>query len=138
MKHSRPVSRPLPQQGIVLLEALIAILIFSIGVLGIVGLQASMIKASSDAHYRAQASFIAQQRLGQIWVDQDNIAAYVEDAPGTDIAESTGLPNGRRVTIRGDASCDADLSCVIVKVTWQLPGSDDKHNVTTVARITGG
>ena len=34
-----------PQSGVMLLEALIAILIFSLGVLGIVGMQASAIKA---------------------------------------------------------------------------------------------
>lgn len=126
------------QQGIALLEVLIAILIFSIGILGAVGLQASMIKANSDAKYRAEAGFIAEQRISQMWVDQANLADYAELAPGTDISATSGLPNGRRITIRGDASCGGDLSCFIVTVTWQQPGSDETHNARTVARITGG
>ncbi len=126
------------QKGLVLLEALIAILIFSIGILGAVGLQASMIKANSDAKYRAEAGFIAEQRISQMWVDQANLNNYGEVAPGTNISATSGLPNGHRITVRGDASCGGDLSCFIVTVTWQQPGSTEIHNVRTVARITGG
>ena len=50
-----------------LLEALISILIFSIGILGIVGLQANSIKMSSDAKYRSDASLLANQYLGSMW-----------------------------------------------------------------------
>ncbi|HVL77099.1 MAG TPA: type IV pilus modification protein PilV [Noviherbaspirillum sp.] len=127
-----------PQFGIALIEVLIAVLIFSIGLLGLVGLQASMVRASADARYRAQASFVAQQRLGQIWVDQGNMSAYVEAEPGTDIAAESGLPGGRRITLRGDASCGGDLSCFTVRVIWQQPGAVETHNVTTVTRIAGG
>lgn len=138
MKNKRVLISPASQRGIALIEGLIAILIFSIGILGVVGLQTSMIKATADAKYRSQAGFVVQQRLGAIWVDQANMAAYVEAEPGTDIAASSGLPRGRRVTLRGDASCGGDLSCFIVKVTWQQPGSNEIHNVINVARITGG
>ena len=66
------------QQGVVLLEALIAMLIFSMGVLALVGLQAAMIKNTSDSKYRAEASFIAQQRIGMIWADPANALTYLE------------------------------------------------------------
>jgi type IV pilus assembly protein PilV len=42
-----------------LLEALIAILIFSFGILGLVGLQANAINLSTDAKYRADAALLA-------------------------------------------------------------------------------
>jgi len=51
-----------------LLEALISILIFSIGILAIIGLQAAAVKASSDAKYRSDASLLANQLIGQMWV----------------------------------------------------------------------
>jgi len=51
-----------------LLEGLIAILIFSIGILGIVGMQASTIKASRDAKFRADAGLLANELIGQMWV----------------------------------------------------------------------
>jgi type IV pilus assembly protein PilV len=115
------------QQGVVLLESLIAILIFSLGVLGIVGLQASMIKNTSDAKYRSDAAYIAQQRIGQMWADPGNLADYLED--DTDI--STLLPSGTR-TVELDASGQ-----YVVTVTWQQPGGSE-HNYIAIASIAGG
>lgn len=56
------------QRGIVLLDALIAILIFSIGVLGMVKLQSDAISYSSEAKYRVDAAMLADQVIGQMWV----------------------------------------------------------------------
>jgi len=116
------------QQGVVLLEALIAILIFSMGLLALAGLQTAMVKNTSDAKYRVDAAFIAQQQLGKMWADPSNIATYavgVEDI-------STLLPNGKRTVTLPAAGGE-----VKVEVKWQLPGQDE-HNYTTYARITGG
>ena len=116
------------QQGVVLLESLIAILIFSLGILALVGLQAAMIANTSDARYRAEANYIAQQRLGEMWADPNNLFAHLE--ANTDI--SALLPNGTRtVTQPGTGQ-------VRVVVTWQLPGKPEAHNVTVNASIAGG
>jgi len=117
------------QQGVVLLEAMIAILIFSMGVLAIVGLQASMIKNTADSKYRADAGFIAQQRIGLMWSDAGNLASYLET--NTDI--STLLPGGTRTVTQPVAGQ------FTVTITWQQPGAGEtQHNFTTTARITGG
>ncbi len=50
-----------------LLEALIAILIFSVGIVGVVGMQASTIKASRDAKFRADAGLLANELIGEMW-----------------------------------------------------------------------
>ena len=55
------------QRGVMLIEALIAILIFSIGILGIIGLQASVVQQSTDAKNRAEAAYLADQLMGQMW-----------------------------------------------------------------------
>jgi len=115
------------QQGVVLLEALVAILIFSMGVLALVGLQAAMIKNTSDSKYRSEASFIAQQRIGKIWSDPDNAVAYLE--ADTDI--SALLPSGTRTVTQPAAGQ------FMVTVTWQQPGQS-VHNFTTIATIAGG
>lgn len=114
------------QQGAVLVEAMIAILIFSMGILALVGLQAAMVKNTADSKYRADASYIAQQRIGTIWSDPDNLASYVE--ANTDI--SALLPNGTRTTAQSGVQ-------VTVTVTWQQPG-EAQHNFTTTASIVGG
>jgi type IV pilus assembly protein PilV len=115
------------QQGVVLLEALIAVLIFSMGVLALVGLQAAMVKNTSDAKYRAEASFIAQQRIGLIWSDPANAITYLET--NTDI--SSLLPGGTR-TVTQPAT-----NQYVVTVTWTQPGQP-QHNFTTIATIAGG
>lgn len=118
---------PVAQQGVVLLESLIAILIFSFGVLGIVGLQAAMIKNTADAKYRSEASYIAQQRIGEIWADPTTTPADLDAI--VDI--SAQLPAGTRtVTQPGPGQFS-------VTVRWQLPG-EAAHNFTTIASIAGG
>ncbi len=126
---SNPVPRKPAQEGVVLIEALVAILIFSVGVLAIVGLQASMIKNIADSKFRSEASYIAQARIGQMWADPDNAASYVE--ANTNIEAL--LPSGRR-TVTSPAAGQ-----YIVTVTWQQPGPNaSTHNFTTTFRITGG
>lgn len=55
-----------PQRGVMLLEVLIALLIFALGVLGLVGLQASAAKQSGQTKYRADATLLANDLLGQM------------------------------------------------------------------------
>lgn len=123
------VSAKNSQQGVMLLEALIAVLIFSMGILALVGLQAAMIKNTSEARYRAEATFIAQQKLGEIWAntkDRNALAGYV--SANEDI--SNLLPEGKRTT-----SVSAAPDCAVsVSISWQQPGSDE-HTHTTTARI---
>ena len=54
------------QTGSVLLEVMISILIFSFGVLGIVGLLGNMISSSSESKYRSEAGFFVNRFLGEI------------------------------------------------------------------------
>ena len=57
------------QQGSILLEALIAFLIFAMGILGVIGLQATAINNTLDARYRTDAAFLVNQIIAQIWTD---------------------------------------------------------------------
>ena len=127
VQNAYPPVRLDSQRGAMLLEALIAILIFSFGVLGIVGLQGNMVKASTDANYRSEAAYIAQQRIGMIWADPGNAATYLEN--GTDI--STLLPSGTRSVTQPAPNQ------FIVTVTWQQPG-EGQHTYTTTAVVAGG
>ena len=54
-------------QGFVVVEALVAILIFSLGVLGLVALQTRAVTASADAQYRVQAALLANELIGKMW-----------------------------------------------------------------------
>lgn len=114
--------QPRFEGGVVLLEVLMAILVFSVGILAVVGLQASAIANVSDSKYRLEASDVATEQIGKMWVDQDNLAAY---ATTTSVSK---LPNGSMtVAVTG--------THVTVTVTWQPPNSAVSHSFTTVAYI---
>jgi len=119
--------RPSGQQGVVLLEALIGILIFSLGVLALVAMQAVSVSNVSNARYRTEAAFLANEIIGQIWADRgvdyakadnykvsagsggnDSSKAWVDkvysmlpgsDANPPDVAIATPAAGGRQVTV---------------------------------------
>lgn len=131
------------QQGVVLLEALIGILIFSLGVIGLVGVQAAMLKSTSAAQYRSEASYIAQQQFGLMWADPCNLAAY-STGGATPIAS---LPNGTLMITHQFSGNEPNDACpaghqridqTTVTVTWQLPGESMPHQVVNSTSITGG
>jgi type IV pilus assembly protein PilV len=59
-----------------LLEALLAILIFSMGVLAVVGMQANAIQDLSQSKYRTDASLLADQVMAEMWANSTNLASY--------------------------------------------------------------
>jgi type IV pilus assembly protein PilV len=108
------------QRGVVLIEAMVAILLFSVGVLAIAGLQATMLQNSGESKYRADASYIAQQRLGLLWT---NLATATPADIDLNIPVPE-LPNGNRLLTReapGQFRVD---------VTWRQPGDTETHTYT--------
>lgn len=117
------------QRGVALLEALIALLIFSFGVLGIVGLQSAMVKGASQAKYRADASYIAQRRISMMWANPTNLNAATYNETNTSVSE---LPAGLRNTTVTMDGTDANVT---VTVSWTAPG-EDTHQYSTNANIS--
>jgi type IV pilus assembly protein PilV len=58
------------QKGSALLEALIAILLFSIGILGMAGLQGRAAKMGADAEDRTLAALLADEVVAEMWMQQ--------------------------------------------------------------------
>lgn len=114
------------QGGMVLIEVLVSILIFAIGILAVIGLQAAAIANVTDSRYRTEASALANQHLARMWVDQSNFASYV----GT--VSVPELPNGSMTTTMTNTSTGTDVNVV---VTWQPPNATAAHNFDTVTRI---
>lgn len=54
-----------------LLEALIGILIFSLGILALVAMQSASVNVVADAQYRVEAVNATNQLLAQMWVNVD-------------------------------------------------------------------
>jgi type IV pilus assembly protein PilV len=99
------------QQGFMLLEALIAILIFSFGILAIAGLQGAMMKNTEDATFRAEAAYIVQQNIGGLLANPLAIGANTKTAVPS-------LPNG---FLYINSISNGRLR---FRVTWQSQGVD--------------
>lgn len=128
------------QKGVMLLEAMIGILIFSLGILGIIALQARAITSVSDATYRSQASFLVSDIIGQIWVDRGNMVNYSYPS-GTAPALTAWLAkvnselpgtgaNPPQITV------DPVTGMITVIVRWQPSNARTPHSQTAVAQIT--
>lgn len=122
-------------RGFMLIEALVAMLIFAFGVLGVVGLQASMTKAQTQSKFRADASQLAQQLVGAMWSDVTNLPSY-------DTASCSGYQRcnewaTRVATALPNGAAAVDLSAspeVVITITW-TPPNEQTHNYTTRSAI---
>jgi type IV pilus assembly protein PilV len=89
------------QDGVALLEALIATLILAIGLLGAIGMQARAYSALSDASMRAEATIASERLLGLMALDQANLSLYAYAGSGTVNAKLAGWVSETRAAIPG-------------------------------------
>jgi type IV pilus assembly protein PilV len=135
------------QSGAFLLEALVGVLIFAFGILGLVGLQAQAIRNTNDLQYRGEAIYIANAAIGRMWTmsrpqlkasfegdkgtggDQyDALVEAVSRLPGTGIED-----NKPTVTVAAGPTNDSNL--VTITVRWQLPGEATPHQYVATVMV---
>ena len=73
------------QKGIMLLEALIGVLLFSIGIIAMMGLQANALATAGETKYRSEASFIAEEFISDMRND-NAFASSLDTTPPLFIA----------------------------------------------------
>jgi type IV pilus assembly protein PilV len=130
------------QTGSYLLEALIAILIFAFGVLGLIGLLGSSIRVTNDARYRSEAANLAGAMIADMWTmtaDQmknDFKAGGVKLADWQKKAEAL-LPSAAAnpITVDLTPGLSSESDTVVVTVSWQMPGETEKHQHLMTAQI---
>jgi type IV pilus assembly protein PilV len=126
------------QKGVMLLEALIGILIFSIGILAMVAMQAQSIAYVGDANYRSEAAFLANQLFAQMWVDRANLNTYVMPS-GTAVALTPWLANlngNLPGTAANPPTVQVNGTQVIITIFWQPPNATTVHNYVSIADIS--
>lgn len=123
------------QQGIALIEALVGMLIFAFGVLGLVGLQSSMTQAQTSSRFRADAANLASELFGLIQTDHvtrisfysgDACAGYLRCADWMRKAKAT-LP-----AVQTSVQTDAVTGTVNLTLTWTQGGSQNSYTSTMV------
>ena len=151
---NQPPNTAKAQAGVMLLEALIGILIFSLGILSLVALQATSIQLTSDAKYRTDASLLANRLIGQMWASGltpadletafesggDQYNAWLADVQGIEglpgvVAASSGIDSTLpTVTV------DAATGQVVITLFWRTPqmptsGANSSHRHVVVSQI---
>ena len=129
------------QKGIMLLEALVGILIFSIGILAMLGMQAVGIRNTMDSKYRSEAAYLANEIVGQMWVDRSNIASY--DDAGAGNARRTAWNTRVASLMPQDPASPSTTAPTIsisgrqatVTVRWKPPGETTISQYVMVAQI---
>ncbi|HZM36391.1 MAG TPA: type IV pilus modification protein PilV [Burkholderiales bacterium] len=91
--HLHCVPKPRFQEGVTMLEVLVAILILSIGLLGTASLQSTSQAATIEAYQRAQAIVLLQSMVDRINANRKNAEEYVTASPlGTGSAVDCTAP----------------------------------------------
>jgi len=117
MKTVRQI--PKKQSGLLLIEVLVSLLIFSFAVLGLIGLQATATKSSFYSEDRMRASVMANELVATMWNQQTltlpvaTIAAWKARLTNTAVS---GLPSATAVISVPDAN-----GVVTITITWQEP-----------------
>lgn len=134
-----------------LIEAMVAMLIFSLGILGIVGMQAGMISNAAEAKYRSEAGLYANRLLGEMAAANRATASDLNtfSSGASYTAWFNAIKNGNASTgllgLPGAASNPPTVAIasvnnvtgqptrhdVTINVFWQAPGQPlHKHVVT--------
>lgn len=130
------------QGGFSLIEAMVAIFIFSIGVLAMIALQVTSVRQSTNAKYRSEAALLANRLIGEMWVT-DRVTANLQTsfntggagyntwAAAVQAALPTSAASAPTVVVAADGQ-------VTINLFWKAPNeaaADPQHQYIAIARI---
>lgn len=137
--------------GFMMIEVLLALVVFSTGILGLVAAQGLATKDASTARYRALAASLAADLVQRMWLS-DRTAATLQASYGSANAgagynawlsrvQASGLPGVSSypptvtfTTITGAAGQLASSQATI-QVRWIAPGETQAHSYTTITQL---
>lgn len=122
------------QLGNALVESMVAMLIFCVGILGLTALELSLVHHDVEAKMRTQASLFADGLIGMITADAANAACYAMPVPnsgpaGCGSATATQFATTWYNTVTStlpNSSVTSSLTAnqqYTVTITWQRQGN---------------
>ena len=128
------------QRGMAMVEAMIAVVILAIGVIGTLGLQMYSQRALNEAGMRSEATIAATELIGVMNADPANLSEYALSADGTpgeriapwhDALQAL-LPGASAVVEVSDPD-DAGLTEVVIQIQWKRDPAEavNTHRIVT-------
>lgn len=107
------------QRGFTLVEVLIALTIFTIGILAVATMQTSSIRYNSSARLSSEAVFQAERKVEEL------LAGSYAALNGGD---QTNGPHTLNWTVTNQGT----HSTIVVTVTWKEPGGNKSYTLTSI------
>lgn len=127
---SQLLRSPRPRRGVSMIEVLISAVLVSVGLIGVVSLQARALQISVSAEDQLRASLLANELASQMWTARTvNLPTAVTDAWLARVADTTaaGLPRAEgKVEVTGDTAR--------ITVAWRpvnAPTTQARHRFIT-------
>lgn len=125
------------QRGDTFISALMAILIFSAGIMAVLGLMTTVLTETSNTQYRVKANEIASNTISMMWLGDRSVAKLKENYAQSEgegykkffALVKSNLPG---TTIeKNKPSIDIDNKGLInISITWQRPSDLQSHKIT--------
>lgn len=120
--------RARPQTGMTMIEVLVAIVVLSFGMLGVVGLQASALQSNKEARYQASADRFARE-LGELMRGNKDVGIAATTAANPYLVDFNGtLPTTTANCFTGACATTQDVASFqvvdwLTRVAAELPGA---------------
>lgn len=128
MLKKRVIS-PQHQRGVFLIEALIGIVLFAVGILALISMQASTISVQSDAQFRIEAANLVDRMVAELAVGVDRTSAATIQSTLSNYAYNATTTAGATCSFSGGGAGGAPTTTAnavnawVTAVTTALPGS---------------
>ena len=129
-------------RGSALIESLLAVLVFSVGLLSLLALLTATLKESDNARYRSEASLLATDLVSRMWSGERSLQSLRQRF--TPSADEYQRWLGRvRSTLPGIANNQNlpellidDERNIMLTLHWQTPSESQQHHLVVVTRLT--
>ena len=135
------------QRGFSLMEVLIALFIISIGLLGVAGLQSTLIKDGFDTAQRSQMIWLGQELVARMRANEDGqVSGYLNAAADGNLCDSGPVKycsdyfdagTGAKVNAAGDCSADEVAEFDIWELRCGYENAGANSNAMDNILITG-
>lgn len=153
-RHVLPRAAHSTQCGSFLLEALVAVLIIALGVLGSVGLLAKSMQETGEARNRAEAAALANGLVSEMWMT-DRLTTTLQTDYNSTPGTGTGYTDFKALVASRLPNTAADppeidvqpgpvvpsnpalqtSSMVTIRIFWRPPGDSTVHQYNIIAAI---